>query len=100
MNKAWDSQTQASRENLLNGAIDDTNTPKVAANQDAGGSKDVLIKLALDKLKESKKSSDDVKPMPNEGDGKEETAVKPKPDHRIDANEERHKEREGEVEAL
>ncbi|RWR81531.1 cyclin-L1-1-like protein [Cinnamomum micranthum f. kanehirae] len=96
MNKAWDSQTQASRENLLNGAIDDTNTPKVAANQDAGGSKDVLIKLALDKLKESKKGDEDVKPMPNEGDGKEETAVKPKPDHRIDANGERHKERERE----
>ena len=69
---------------------DDTNTPKAAI--DAGGSKDALIKTALDKLKESKKSDDDSQSMPIEGDAREE--LKPKTEHRTEASGERTKERE------
>lgn len=94
--KAWESQNQAPKETLPNGVANDTSTSKVPTNPDAGGSKDVMIKLALDKLKESKKTDEDVKPVPLEGDGKEELSVKPKADHRTDANGERNREREKE----
>ncbi|KAJ8622458.1 hypothetical protein MRB53_030987 [Persea americana] len=93
---SWDSQTQASKENLSNGAANATKTPKVVGNQDAVGFKDALIKVALDKLKESKKSDDEIKPVPEDGDGKEETAIKSKPGHKTDANGERNREKERE----
>lgn len=81
---------------MSNGAANATKTPKVVGNQDAVGFKDALIKVALDKLKESKKSDDEIKPVPEDGDGKEETAVKSKPGHKTDANGERNREKERE----
>ncbi|XP_058076852.1 cyclin-L1-1 isoform X2 [Magnolia sinica] len=94
-NKAWDSQSQAPKESSVNDAANDTSTPKAAVN-DAGGCKDSLIKAALDKLKVSKKTEDDMKIVPVEGEAKEETAAKPKLDHRTDASGERNRERERE----
>ncbi|KAI7980092.1 Cyclin-L1-1 [Camellia lanceoleosa] len=56
-------------------ANNDTSTPKAApatANLESGGSKGALIKAALDKLKESKKSGDDSESVPVEAEAKEE----------------------------
>ncbi|KAM7472736.1 hypothetical protein LguiA_010919 [Lonicera macranthoides] len=91
--RAWDSPSQpVPKDSLSSGppTNDDTNTPKAAI--DAGGSKDALIKAALDKLKESKKSDDDSQSVPIEGEAREEP--KPKTEHRTEASGERMKERE------
>ncbi|XP_058076855.1 cyclin-L1-1 isoform X5 [Magnolia sinica] len=89
--EAWNLANDSS----VNDAANDTSTPKAAVN-DAGGCKDSLIKAALDKLKVSKKTEDDMKIVPVEGEAKEETAAKPKLDHRTDASGERNRERERE----
>ncbi|KAF8394492.1 hypothetical protein HHK36_020701 [Tetracentron sinense] len=96
-NKSWDPQAQQ-KEGSLNGAANnDSSTPKAvstAVNSESGGSKDALIKLALDKLKESKKSDDDSKNMPSEGEAREESVLKSKTEPRTEAIGERIKERE------
>ncbi|KAL7196445.1 hypothetical protein ACSBR1_036458 [Camellia fascicularis] len=77
-NKSWDSPSQpVPKEGSLSvpPANNDTSTPKAApatANLESGGSKGALIKAALDKLKESKKSGDDSESVPVEAEAKEE----------------------------
>ncbi|XP_038711733.1 cyclin-L1-1-like [Tripterygium wilfordii] len=61
-------------------------------NLESGGSMGVIVKVELDKLKESKKSDDESKNMPSEGDTREETVSKYKSEHRIEASGERSKE--------
>ncbi|KAJ8529445.1 hypothetical protein K7X08_036280 [Anisodus acutangulus] len=73
----------ASKEGSVN---EDTGTP---GNQEAA--KEAVKKAALDKLKDSKKSDDDSKSMPSEGESKEEPG---KTDHRTDAGGEKNKGRE------
>ncbi|KAF8401573.1 hypothetical protein HHK36_012517 [Tetracentron sinense] len=103
-NKSWDPQAkQVPKEGSLNGPVsnNDTNTPKAAsaaATLESGGSKDSLIKLALDKLKESKKTDDDSKNVPTEGEAREEPVPKSKAEHRTEAIGERNKEGERERE--
>ncbi|RWW21418.1 hypothetical protein GW17_00014428 [Ensete ventricosum] len=70
--------------------------PLGAPNSDASLSKEAIVKAALDKLKVSKKTDDDTRNVPAEGDYKEETTVKPKVDHKADANTERNYERDRE----
>ncbi|XP_020114061.1 cyclin-L1-1 isoform X2 [Ananas comosus] len=89
LNKTPD--TQAPKESPNNGTTNDSSTPK-----DTGSTKDALIKAALDKLKESKKSEDDGKNVPAELDGKEDLTVKSKSDYKLDASIERGREREKE----
>ena len=78
-------------------ANNDTVTPKAAAsatiNPDSGGSKNSVVKQALDMLKESKKGDDDPKSMAVEGEGREEP-IQSKSEHRTEASGERNKERE------
>lgn len=82
---------------MVDGDTNETGTPKLGApNPDANLSKDAIVKAALDKLKESKKTEDDTRTVPAEGDSREETAVKPKVDHKADANTERSRDRERE----
>lgn len=95
-NKSWDSQTNsAPREGSMScpPANNDTSTPK-AVPTESGGSKGTLIKLAIDKLKESKKSDDDSKSMPGEGEAREDRAPKSKAENRPEPSGEKSKERD------
>lgn len=74
-------------------ANNDTSTPK-AVPAESGGSKGTLIKLAIDKLKESKKSDDDSKSMPGEGEVREDRPPKSKAENRPEASGEKSKERD------
>lgn len=79
----------------LAGTNEDTSTGKgssTAVNPDAG--KDELIKAALDKLKESKKSDDESKSTINGGESREEPESKLILDTKTDTGGERIKERE------
>ncbi|XP_028061005.1 cyclin-L1-1-like isoform X1 [Camellia sinensis] len=99
-NKSWDSPSQpVPKEGSLSvpPANNDTSTPKAApatANLESGGSKGALIKAALDKLKESKKSGDDSESVPVEAEAKEEPVSKLKSERKMDASGERNKERD------
>ncbi|XP_042518536.1 cyclin-L1-1-like, partial [Macadamia integrifolia] len=96
---ALDLQAQKfSKEDMQNGpaANNDTSTPKVASavsNPDPGGSKGVIAKAALDKLKESKKGDDDTKSVPIDGEMRE-PPLKSKAEHRQEASGEKSRERE------
>lgn len=70
----------------------------MAANSESGGSKDLLVRAAIDKLKEAKKSDDELKNTPIEVDTSEEPMLKSNPEHRTEASRERYKEREKERE--
>ncbi|CAL5419254.1 unnamed protein product [Camellia sinensis] len=91
-NKSWDSPSQpVPKEGSLSvpPANNDTSTPKAApatANLESGGSKGALIKAALDKLKESKKSGDDSESVPVEAEAKEEPVSKLKSERKMDAS--------------
>ncbi|XP_048499241.2 cyclin-L1-1 [Beta vulgaris subsp. vulgaris] len=84
-NKSWDSQTTTvSKEGSLNtpvASIDTSSTKMVsgAANAESGGSKDALVKQALDKLKDSKRSDDESKDTTTDGEGRDDSTVKSKP---------------------
>ena len=81
-------------------ANNDTVTPKAASaliNPESGGSKNSMVKQALDMLKESKKGDDDPKSMAVEGEGREEP-IPSKSEHRTEASGERNKERDKERE--
>lgn len=75
---------------------DDLNTASTAINIDSGVSKDSLIKAAIGKLKESKRSDDVSKSMPPvEGEAREEPIPrKPKSEHKMEVGGERIKDRE------
>lgn len=82
---------------MADGDTNGTSTLKLGApNSDASLSKEAIVKAALDKLKVSKKTDDDTRNVAAEGDHKEETTVKPKVDHKADANTERNYDRERE----
>ncbi|XP_057502212.1 cyclin-L1-1-like isoform X1 [Actinidia eriantha] len=87
-NKSWDSPSQpVPKEGSLSGppAKNDTSTPKGA-----------IIKAALDKLKDSKKSGDDSESMPTGVEAREESVSKSKSEHRAESSGERNKVRESE----
>ncbi|KAF5729519.1 cyclin-L1-1-like [Tripterygium wilfordii] len=99
--KSLDSQSNtAAKEVTQSGSPANNNdaTALMAApasvNLESGGSKGVIIKVALDKLKESKKSDDESKSMASEGETREETVSKYKSEHRMEASGERSKERD------
>ncbi|RVW94400.1 hypothetical protein CK203_035626 [Vitis vinifera] len=77
-------------------ANNDTVTPKEASkliNPESGGSKNSMVKRALDILKESKKGDDNPKSMAVEGEGREEP-IPSKSEHRTEASEERNNEKD------
>ncbi|XP_024030986.1 cyclin-L1-1 [Morus notabilis] len=98
-NKSRDSHSQPLQKEVsqstspANGDISNSKEHSVA-NPESGESKNAPIKVASDRLKESKKSSDESKNMPVEGDIKEESMQKSKSERRIEASGERSKERE------
>ncbi|XP_021295414.1 cyclin-L1-1 isoform X3 [Herrania umbratica] len=75
-----------------------SNTTVAAADLETGGSKEVKVKMALDKLKESKQSDDESKSMPTEGDAREEPRHKSKSEQRTQSGGEKSKERDRERE--
>ncbi|XP_043708003.1 cyclin-L1-1 isoform X1 [Telopea speciosissima] len=92
---------QISKVGMMNGteANNDTSTLKVASavsNPDSGGSKGAIVKAALNKLKESKKS-DDTKSVPIDEEMRE-PPLKSKAEHRQESSGERSREREREKE--
>ncbi|XP_041001537.1 cyclin-L1-1 isoform X1 [Juglans microcarpa x Juglans regia] len=94
-NKSKDSQSQPiPKEVLQTSPTANTKPASAAVNLESGGSKDVLVRAAIDKLKESKKSEDEPKNMPVEGDAREEPMLKSNPEHRAEASRERNKERD------
>lgn len=99
-NKSWDAQSQPTpKEGSLPIASNDASATKmdaVAPNADLGVSKDALVKQALDKLKESKKSDDESKDMAIDGEEREESMAKPKPELRSEASVERSRDRDRE----
>ncbi|XP_048325166.2 cyclin-L1-1 isoform X2 [Ziziphus jujuba] len=102
-NKSWDSRSQPVQEvsQCSPQANDDASVskaPPVAVNLESDGSKGSFIKVSINKLKESKKSDDESKSIPVEGDLKEEPVQKSKSDHRSEIGGERNKERESERE--
>ena len=77
-------------------ANNDTVTPKEASkliNPESGGSKNSMVKRALDILKESKKGDDDPKITTVEGQCREEP-IPSKSEHRTEASGERNNERD------
>lgn len=76
-------------------ANDDASVVKATpgTNPESGGSKDEMLKLALNKLKESKKSDDESKSLTLEATTREEFMPKSKSDRRAEIGE-RNKERE------
>ncbi|KAI0518712.1 hypothetical protein KFK09_006148 [Dendrobium nobile] len=87
-------QSHFSKESPVNGNANGSSTPKEYNSQDgSSSSKDAIIKAALDKLKESKKSDEDCKTMP---DTKEDDTEKSKSDYKSDGNAEKNRERDRE----
>ncbi|XP_021773017.1 cyclin-L1-1-like isoform X2 [Chenopodium quinoa] len=100
-NKSWDSQnTAVPKEGSLNTPVAsaDTGVTKTAAGAaasiDTGGSRDALVKQALDKMKDSKRSDDESKDTANDGEGREDIMVKSKPELRTETSGERNRESE------
>ncbi|KAK6228158.1 hypothetical protein SCA6_000498 [Theobroma cacao] len=101
--KSADSQSQLiSKEVPLsppaNNNANVSNTTVAAADLETGGSKEAKVKMALDKLKESKQSDDESKSMPTEGDAREEPRHKSKSEQRTQSGGEKSKERDRERE--
>lgn len=71
-----------------------TELASAAVNPESSGSKDALVRVAIDKLKETKKSDDEPKNTPLDGQAREESIQKSNPEHRTEASRERNKERE------
>lgn len=65
-----------------------------SANAESGGSKDALVKQALDKLKDSKRSDDESKDITTDGEGRDDSMVKSKPEIRTETSGERNRETE------
>ena len=70
------------------------------ANVDLTGSKGALVKQASDKLNDARKSDDDSKGMAAERDVKDEPTLKSKPDRKMDASGELHRDRDRERDRL
>lgn len=98
-NKSKDSQSQPVPKEVQQASpTANSKLAAVAANSESGGSKDLLVRAAIDKLKEAKKSDDELKNTPIEVDTREEPMLKSNPEHRTEASRERYKEREKERE--
>ncbi|KAL1547784.1 Cyclin-L1-1 [Salvia divinorum] len=97
-NRSWDSPHQsASKDAQLAGTTtnEDTSTakaPSTAVNAETG--KDELVKAALEKLKDTKKSDEEGKNTMNGGESREEPETKLSSDTRTETGGERIKERE------
>ncbi|KAK8638813.1 hypothetical protein V6N13_137222 [Hibiscus sabdariffa] len=73
---------------LSNNNVNASDTNVIAAEMETEGAKEAKIKMALDKLKESKQSDDESKSMPTEGDAREEPRHKSKSEHKTEPRKE------------
>lgn len=79
-----------------NNANGSNTTVAAAADQETEGAKEVKVKMAVDKLKESRQSDDESKSMPTEGDVREEPRYRSKSEHRTESGGEKSKDRDRE----
>jgi len=97
-NKTWDPPPDAkeSLKNLSNGIKPSNQSGP--SNPESSGGRDAIVKAALDKLKESKKSENDTRNVSVNGESREDfTAGKPKQqNHRTDETGDRSKDRDKE----
>ncbi|KAJ8765889.1 hypothetical protein K2173_020405 [Erythroxylum novogranatense] len=97
-NKSSDSQSQAiPKENPqatspTNNDATVTKSAVATVTVESGGSKGAILKVALDKLKESRKSDDELKT--SGGEAREEPILRPKTEQRTEASGDRSKDRE------
>ncbi|KAH1121852.1 hypothetical protein J1N35_005012 [Gossypium stocksii] len=76
-----------------------SNTTVAIADVETEGAKEAKVKMALDKLKESKQSDDESKSMPStDGDAREEPRHKSKSEHKTESSREKSKDRDRERE--
>ncbi|XP_021743952.1 cyclin-L1-1-like [Chenopodium quinoa] len=92
-NKSWDSQnTAVPKEGSVNTPVAsaDTGVTKTAsgaaASVDTGGSRDALVKQALDKMKDSKRSDGESRDTANGSEGREDIMVRLKPELRTETS--------------
>ncbi|KAM1353875.1 hypothetical protein ACFX2H_033303 [Malus domestica] len=97
-NKSWISSQPVTKEVPKNApeATDDASNSKdpTAVNRESGGSKGVLVKLSVDKLKDSKESGDESKSMAVEGEAREDVNTKSKSERRVESSSDKSKDRE------
>ncbi|KAE8684905.1 Cyclin-L1-1 [Hibiscus syriacus] len=101
--RSADSQSHPTPKEVPPGPLADNNVNAydinvVVADVETEGGKEAKIKMCLDKLKESKKSDDESKSMPTEGDAREESRYKSKSEHKTESSGEKSKDRERERE--
>ncbi|CAA6654199.1 unnamed protein product [Spirodela intermedia] len=90
-------EAQAPKESPQDDSASNNVPPKTVIDLDATLSKEVRTRMSIDKLKETKKSDDDTKSVPGDGEAKDDLARKPKiGDHRSDIDGDRSREREKE----
>lgn len=72
-----------------------SNALPVPVSVEGGGSKGPLVKVGMDKPKEGKKSDDESKSVPSEGEAREDPMLKSRSEHRTEASgADRNKERD------
>ncbi|XP_044508977.1 cyclin-L1-1-like isoform X2 [Mangifera indica] len=101
--KSVDSQPQSTPKEVPQSpsANNDTTVSKTTSAPvipESNGSKGSILKAGVDKLKESKKSDDESKNIPTEGEAREELVQKSKFEHRSEVTGERSKDRDRERE--
>ncbi|XP_061340857.1 cyclin-L1-1-like isoform X2 [Gastrolobium bilobum] len=99
-NKSLESKHQSTPKDVPQSspqADTETSAPKGTpgeANVESIGGKGAVVKLATDKLKDSKKSDDESKGMATEGEARDEPTVKTKSDRKMDASGEIRRDRD------
>ncbi|KHN16159.1 Cyclin-L1-1 [Glycine soja] len=94
-NKSSESKSQSTPKDVPQNsppADTDNSVPKGTqgeANIESNGSKGAIVKVAIDKLKDSKRSDDESKGMSTEGEARDEPILKSKADRKIEAIERR-----------
>ncbi|XP_023883313.1 cyclin-L1-1 [Quercus suber] len=98
-NKSRDSQSQPIPKEISQTSPTANIKPVSAAiNPESVGAKEVLVRAAIDKMKDSKKSDDESKNMSVEGEAREEPLPKSNSELKTEASRERNREREKERE--
>ncbi|XP_030975210.1 cyclin-L1-1-like isoform X3 [Quercus lobata] len=98
-NKSRDSQSQPIPKEISQTSPTANIRPVSAAiNPESVGAKEVLVRAAIDKMKDSKKSDDESKNMSVEGEAREEPLPKSNSELKTEASRERNREREKERE--
>ncbi|GAV71407.1 Cyclin_N domain-containing protein [Cephalotus follicularis] len=99
-NKSLDSQSQPVLKEVPQSSPPADNdstvlkTTSAVADIESGGSKGAMVKAAIDKLKDSKKSDDESKSITSVGEARDEPVPKSKSGHRMEGGSDRNKDRD------